>query len=206
MPRKPRQASNSGFYHFINRGVNKKKLFHCKEDFEFYKGLLREYKEKFHVQIHHYCLMTNHTHMVVYSIDVQSLGRFAHFIQRRYAYYYCKAHHWSEQVFRNRYLSIPIEKDSYLLECGRYVERNPLQARLVKDLKDYEYSSFHFYGLGKQDDLVTESPLFEGLGKTDEERRLVYQFNILHDRDYDLPNRKSLKSNSLDKAGQPVPF
>jgi putative transposase len=186
MPRKPRQRSSSGYYHFINRGVNKKKIFHRDEDFDFYKGLLIEYKERFNVHILHYCLMSNHTHMAVGCDEVDLLGRFAHFLQRRYAYYYCKTYHWTEQVFRSRYLSIPIEKDSYLMECGRYIERNPLDAGLVQDPKDYKHSSYGFYAHSIPDSLLSESPLYADLGNTPEERMLVYRFNVLHNRDYEI--------------------
>lgn len=207
MPRKNRQPSQSGYYHFINRGVNKKKIFHRPEDFTFYKLLLGEYKLEFDIKIIHYCLMSNHTHLVVYSPDVTLLGRLAHFLQRRYAYYYCKTYKWQEQVFRNRYLSLPIEKDSYLMECGRYIERNPLEANLVSDLKDYEHSSYHYYALGREDRLVTESPFYEDLGRTREERALVYRYNVLNDRDSALEKNKTLKRIlASETIFQPVPF
>jgi putative transposase len=207
MPRKPRQSSFSGYYHFINRGVNKKKIFHRDEDFSFYKGLLKEYKEKFSVQIIHYCLMSNHTHMVVRCDEIGSLSRFAHFLQRRYAYYYCKAYRWAEQVFRSRYMSIPIESDAYLLECGRYIERNPLDAGLVQGPDDYKQSSYAFYAHGAPDELVTEAPLYEDLGKSPQERRLVYRFHVLHNRGYEIEKSKAIKKlTGLDIKTQPVPF
>ncbi len=131
MPRKPRKTSASGVYHFVTRGVNKKKLFHKDDDYRAYLLLVKEYADRFDVQTYHYCLMTNHIHLVLKSPDLEMLGKFAHFVQRRYAYYYCKTHRWSEQVFKRNYSSFPIESDAYLLECGRYVERNPLTAKLV---------------------------------------------------------------------------
>jgi len=207
MPRKPRQWSSSGYYHFINRGVSKKKIFHRDEDFDFYRDLLMEYKERFNVRILHYCFMSNHTHMIVGCDDISSLGRFAHFLQRRYAYYYCKTYHWAEQVFRNRYTSIPIEKDAYLLECGRYIERNPLDAGIAQDPKDYKHSSYNHYAYGATDNLVTESPLYVNLSKTSEERQLVYRFNVTHNRDYELEKNKFLKKYmGRQKKSQPVPF
>jgi REP element-mobilizing transposase RayT len=62
MPRKPRIASQTGYYHFINRGINKRKIFHKKNDFEFYLRLALEYKDKFGIEISHYCIMSNHSH------------------------------------------------------------------------------------------------------------------------------------------------
>jgi putative transposase len=187
--------------------VNKKKIFHRGGDFDFYKDLIKEYKERFEAHVLHYCLMSNHTHMIVGCDEIGSLSAFAHFLHRRYAYYYCKTYHWSEQVFRNRFISIPIEKDAYLLECGRYIERNPLDAGIVQDPGEYKYSSYDFYAHGVQDGLVTESPAYAGLGKTPEERMLVYRFNVLHNRDYELEVNKTLKKcMGGENKVQPVPF
>ncbi len=182
MPRKPRQPSPSGVYHFITRGVNKKKLFHGQEDYKSYLRLLKEYRDKFNVQIYHYCLMTNHIHLALKSENLQTLSQFAHFTQRRYAYYYCKTHRWSEQVFRRNFMSLPIHDDTYLLECGRYIERNPLKAKLVTDIKHYPYTSYSFYAFGKNDCLVSESPLYSTIGKSNLERMAAYRFYVVHDR------------------------
>lgn len=193
MPRQPRKGSGSGFYHFISRGVAKRQIFHTEEDRSRYKGLLKEYKLKFNISIIHYCLMTNHAHFVLKSPDLESLSRFGYYVQRRYAIYYQKKYEWKDQVFRNRFRSIPIEDEAYLLDCGRYLDRNPIEAGMVSDPKDYPHSSFNYYAYGSPDPLITESPLYPSLGRTSEERMLVYRFNVMHDR-ADQPQT------------QPVPF
>lgn len=183
MPRRNRTESKTGFYHFINRGVNKKTLFHKKNDYEAYLKLIEEYSIKLGIKIYHYCLMSNHSHILLNAESHDSLSKFAHFIQRRYAYYYCKTYHWSEQVFRKRFISIPIERDEYLLECGRYIERNPLSANLVKDPKNYPYSSYSFYGDKKEDLLITQNPLYDTMGKDPMERMAAYRFYVCHQRE-----------------------
>ncbi len=178
MPRKPRQTSLAGTYHFINRGVNKKLLFHKPEDYEYYLNLLKQYSQSLEVKIHHYCLMTNHTHLLVGTEDMANLSKFGHFVQRRYAYYYCKTHHWHEQVFRKRFISLPIENDGNFLECARYIERNPIEAKIVGDLKIYPYSSFRFYAYNKTNSLITESQPYLGLSENLNERTLAYRFYV----------------------------
>ena len=183
MARKPRMASKTGVYHFINRGVNKKKIFHKAEDRAFYWGLLKEYSGRFGVAIFHYCFMANHTHLLLKADELSALSKFGHFVQRRYAYYYCKTHRWSEQVFRSRFLSIPVEDDVYMLECGRYIERNALETGLVGDLATYPYSSFRYYALGRKDELVTESPLYQTMGTSKKERMGAYRFYVCQARE-----------------------
>ena len=89
MPRKKREESPTGVYHWIARGMNKKDLFHRQGDYERFRELILEYKTAFSIAIYHYCFMTNHVHLLVQSEDLQSLSLFSHYVQRRYAYYYC---------------------------------------------------------------------------------------------------------------------
>ena len=185
MPRKPRVQSASGYYHFITRGVNKKKVFHRKTDFRFYLDLLDQYRKTFDLQIYHYCLMSNHAHALVKSEDISSLSKFGHYVQRRYAYYYCKTYKWSGQVFQSRFKSIPIEKDDYLLECGRYIERNPLRADLVESLELYPWSSYHFYTGDIQNDLLEPSPMFLGLHSSKKKRQKLYKEYLHQSRPYE---------------------
>jgi len=131
MSRKRRQESSTNTYHWICRGIHKKEIFHRPEDFKFFKSLLIEYKNLFDIHIYHYCLMTNHAHLLICSPAVQNMAKFSQLVQRRYAYYYCGSYRWIGNVFQRGYRSIPIDKDTYLLECGRYIERNP--ATLIRD-------------------------------------------------------------------------
>ena len=174
MPRKRREESPTGVYHWIARGMNKKDLFHKPEDYRRFRELIREYQAAFSILIYHYCLMTNHVHMLVHSETRERLSRFSHFVQRRYAYYYCGKYKWTGSVFQRGFKSLPVDRDEYLLECGRYIERNPLKAKLVKDPADYGYSSYRYYAEGRRDDLVNPSPAYLGLSSDEKERRAVY--------------------------------
>jgi putative transposase len=78
MPRKPRSQSATGTYHFIARGVNKKDLFHKKNDYDYYLALIAEYKVSLKIEIYHYCLMTNHTHFLLKTDELNSLSSFGH--------------------------------------------------------------------------------------------------------------------------------
>ena len=185
MPRKNRIGSETGVYHFITRGVNKKRLFHARQDYRVYTGLMAEHSKALDIQIYHYCLMNNHTHILLRSPNIESLSKFGHYLQRRYAYYYSKTHNWPEQVFRKRFIALPINKDAYLLECGRYIERNPVRASLVEDPKDFDYSSYRYYGLGWGSDFLTPNPLYEAMGPSPQERMLAYRDYIKTERPYE---------------------
>ena len=92
MPRKRREESPTGVYHWIVRGMNKKDLFHEASDFLFFKSLLSTYKEIYDIKIYHYCLMTNHAHLLIWNPGLEKMAKFSQYVQRRYAYYYCKTY------------------------------------------------------------------------------------------------------------------
>ncbi len=185
MPRKPRSHSSTNVYHWINRGVNQKRLFHFKDDYLYFLKLLNEHKDPHGVQIYHYCLVTNHVHMLLKCEDRNYLSRFSQMVQRRYAYYYCKAHKWRGQVFQRMYKCLPIEQDSYLLECGRYIERNPIRAKLASKPEEYPHSSYIYYSQGQDDQLLTASPGYLSLADSDFRRQELYRVYVSQDRLYE---------------------
>ena len=75
----------------------------------------------------------------------------------------------------DRYKSIIISKDEYLLACGSYVELNPVRAKMVEDPMDYRWSSYLAYGYGKRDVLVDEHPVYLQLSEEKGERRKKYR-------------------------------
>ncbi len=174
MPRKKRQESPFGIYHWICRGIHKKDLFHRPAEYQVFKDLLSEYKDTYEIKIYHYCLMKNHVHLLIYSPSLDNMAKFSQIVQRRYAYYYCGAHKWVGNVFQRGYRSTPLDKESYLLECGRYIERNPLRAKIVSNPSEYPYSSFSFYGMGTPDKLIEASPAYLGLAQNDNDRMATY--------------------------------
>jgi putative transposase len=154
--------------------MNKKVLFHEPEDFRHFRSLLIEYRNAHLQGVYRYCFMTNHAHLLIKAPRPEELSKFSHYVQRRYAYYYCGKYKWTGSVFQRGYRSMVIDRDEYLLECGRYIERNPLKAGLVKAPEMYPYTSYRYYTMGEADDLVTESPAYLGLSVVAEERRTMY--------------------------------
>jgi putative transposase len=65
--------------------------------------------------------------------------------------------------------------DRYLLQCHRYIELNPLRAKMVADPADYAWSSHRCHALGIPDPLITPHPAMARLGSTGEERRRNYR-------------------------------
>ena len=174
MPRKPRQGSSTGVYHWITRGMNRKALFHFREDYLHFLDLIRDHSKEHEILVYHYCLMPNHVHMLLYAPNVASLSKFSHFLKRCYAYYHSKTAKHQGASFERMYKSLPIEDNAYLLECGRYIERNPLRANLASRPDEYEYSSYAYYAFGRDSDILTTSPSYSALAEDKFTRQKLY--------------------------------
>ncbi len=68
-------------------------------------------------------------------------------------------------LWQDWFKSAVVEKDNYLLECGRNIERNPMRSGIAKDPKEYPRSSYRAYGYGKGDGLTDRHGLYEVMGK-----------------------------------------
>ncbi len=86
-------------------------------------------------------------------------------------------------LWQDRYRSVVVERDNYLLECGRYIGRNPLRAGIVKDPREYPWSSYRVYGYGKGDGLTDRYDLYEGMGKDSSQRQRAYREYVCSNRD-----------------------
>ncbi len=142
-------------------------------------------KDEHKFEIYHYCLMTNHVHLLMRFYDVESLQKVMQRVNLRYAKYFHREYRYAGHLFQDRFKSFAIEKDSYLLECGRYIERNPLKAKMIEDLREYPWSSYPHYGCGDSDRLLVTNPLYSKLGKSENERRACYQAYVLTERPYE---------------------
>ena len=189
MPRKDRSETvyDGSAHHITQRGLNRFKVFREDEDYERFKGFIRRYLGQFKIRIYNYCLMPNHVHMLIFAEEAMHLSRFMQAISLSYSSFYRKKYKYVGYLWQGRFKNFLIEKDSYLLECARYIERNPLRTKppMVKDLGAFQWSSYNFYARGLPDDIITVNPLYETMGKTPEERQEKYRDYILTPRPYE---------------------
>jgi len=185
MARTGRVIFDNAVYHILNRGHDRGKLFRRPEDFKMFKETLMRYKGKFPSEVYHYCLMSNHFHILLKISHGEDLPFLMKGLCQTYAFYYKKQYHLSGYLFQNRYKSIVIEKDEYLLECGRYIERNPVRAGIVDSPNNYHWSSYNFYASGRSDGIITPNPLYCALSAVERERRDKYAEYVTTARPYE---------------------
>ncbi|OGG16078.1 hypothetical protein A3D77_02075 [Candidatus Gottesmanbacteria bacterium RIFCSPHIGHO2_02_FULL_39_11] len=191
MPRSPRLLLPLTYYHIMTRGNNLNVIFRQSDDYLKYLEILHDLKEIHPFDMYHYCLMPNHTHFLVRTRSESDFSSFMKKINLIYFYYYKKKYGWVGHFWQGRFKSQPVGKDDYFIQCGRYIELNPLRANLVDDTEEYPYSSFHYYSKGKVDSLITEDLFYEELGKTMKERQLKYKDIIINDLVLDTYKKKA---------------
>jgi len=179
MPRAPRLIPDDGFLHVICRGNNRRKLFFYPRDYSAYYSYVIQFKIKEAIKIFHYCFMPNHIHFLIGLNKDSCLSRFMKRLNLKYFYYYSKKHYYSGHLWSGRFKSKIIKWDEYFIQCGKYIELNPVRAGLVDDPADYPFSSYRYYGLGLADKIVDEDLFYLGLANTDEERKLAYRKMII---------------------------
>ncbi len=141
-------------HHIIQRGVRSMAVFFSNDDRHEYVRLLHEQSRRFGVRFLAYCLMNNHVHLVAIPEKRESLARAVGEAHRLYT----RGINFREGVrgylFQGRFYSCPLD-ERHLLAAVRYVERNPVRARMVKEAWSYEWSSARYHvGLKKDDSLI----------------------------------------------------
>ncbi len=144
MPRAGRQVSSTGYYHVMIRGINKEFVFQSDDERRLLLELLGEQQASDKFELAAWCIMSNHLHAIL-KTELETLSRAVKVINLRYAARYNRLHRRVGPVFGDRYRSEVIEDDAYLLGALRYIHMNPVQARLVADPADYQWSSYREY-------------------------------------------------------------
>jgi len=168
------QLEGNLVYHVMNRSNRRLEIFHEEEDYLYFKVILLRYVTKEGLIIYHYCIMPNHYHLEIELEQPERMSSIMAGVNRAYTYYYHEKYKTSGYLWQGRFKSKPIQKNKYLLNCGRYIETNPVRAKMVERAEDYSYSSARYYVTGDRDDIVAENPLYEEFGLTIEERRDNY--------------------------------
>jgi putative transposase len=163
MPRRPRIHIPGVPQHVIQRGVNRQPIFFAADDYVFYLDWLGVYAAQREVALHAYCLMTNHLHLLLTVPSQAALSGLMQDIGRRYVQYVNYRYQRCGGLWQGRYKSSHVQSERYLLVCMRYVEMNPVRARMVAAPGEYPWSSYAANALGQPNEILTPHPEYLSL-------------------------------------------
>ena len=151
-------------YHVMNRGKGRQKVFLREEDRGEFLKLLEEIHRRWKVEIYAYCLMDNHYHVCL-GTPLGNLSRVMRHVDGVYTQRFNRAHKTDGSLFRGRYKALVIDEDEYLGSVVRYIHLNPVKAGLVREPKDYGWSTHRVYVMrSERREWVHTQKLLESFG------------------------------------------
>jgi putative transposase len=147
-------------HHITQRGNRRQKTFFCDEDYLAYIEMMAYWCEKYNVEIWAWCLMLNHVHLIAVPHNKEGLGRAIGEAHRRYTRRINLREDWRGHLWQERFASFPMD-ERYLLATARYIEMNPVAAKVVRSPEEYPWSSAQAHLKGKDDKLVKVAPLLQ---------------------------------------------
>jgi len=150
-------------HHVTQRGNRRMQTFFCDEDFAAYLELMTRWCHRYGVEVWAYCLMPNHVHLIAVPAAPSSLARAIGEAHRRYTRRVNFREGWRGHLWQERFASFPMD-EHHLLAAARYVEQNPVRARLVREPWEWKWSSASAHVAGKDDVLARAAPLLEMVG------------------------------------------
>ena len=141
MSRPLRLLAAGALYHVVARGDARQAIYNDDADRRRFLGILETVVERYSIECHAYCLMPNHYHGVIRTLE-PNLSSAMHYLNSVYAQWWNRRHRRVGHVFQGRYKAQLIQADRYFLEACRYVVLNPVRAGLVKAAEDWLWSSY----------------------------------------------------------------
>jgi putative transposase len=140
VPRTARVVLEGIAHHVTSRGNFRYNVFIDDTDRLKYLKLLDEYSKEYALSLYAFCLMDNHVHLIVVPERPDSLAKAMQYTQMSYSNYFNKKQRRNGHLWQSRFYSCPLD-EQHAIEAVRYVERNPVRAKMVDKPWEYKWSS-----------------------------------------------------------------
>ena len=147
-------------HHVTQRGCRRQQTFFADRDYQRYLDLLQDAKAKAGVSVWAYCLMPNHVHLVIVPETEQGLSTFLAQPHRQYAMEVNRRQRWKGHLWQERFHSY-VMNENHLRAAVRYIELNPVRAKLCSAARDWKWSSATAHLGGQDDGIVDVRPMLE---------------------------------------------
>jgi len=145
-------------HHVTQRGNRRQQTFFNEGDYAAYLELMVEWCREKGVEIWGYCLMPNHVHLIAVPSSEDGLRWAIGSAHERYTRRINFREQWRGYLWQGRFASFVMD-EPYLLAAARYVELNPVRAKLASHPGDWPWSSARAHLSGRDDCLVKVAPL-----------------------------------------------
>lgn len=129
-------------YHVTSRGDRREAIYEDDTDREMFLNVLAETVDRYNWICHAYCLMTNHYHLVIETVE-GNLSQGMRHLNGVYTQASNRSHGRNGHLFQGRFKGILVDKSAYLQELSRYVVLNPVRAGMVGRPEEWHWSSYN---------------------------------------------------------------
>ncbi|MGX8714856.1 MAG: transposase [Lachnospiraceae bacterium] len=200
MPRKPRKWYKGDCYHLMGRGNRRTALFKSDSDYRVFLMQLEQVRERYAFELHAYCLMTNHSHLEITTMDTPE-WKIMKPVMQNYAMWFNKKYGYEGHVFDSRYTSRLIENNLYFLEVSRYIHLNPVKAQMVREPLAYDYSSYKIYMSEEPEEsipgIVDTRKVFELFQHTPREQYRMFVEGKISHAEQEMMIQKDMKEDDM---------
>ncbi|QJI32080.1 transposase [Pseudomonas sp. ADAK18] len=164
MPRRPRVLLPGVPLHIIQRGNNRSVCFYSEDDYIFYIKNLAELAGVHGCEVHAWCLMTNHVHLLLTPSCISGAGLLMKGLGQRYVQYINRTYQRTGTLWEGRFRSCIVQQEEYVLACYRYIELNPVRAGMVDHPAEYRWTSYRENAQGESSSFIKPHAIYNELG------------------------------------------
>jgi len=175
MPRRARIVLPGVPLHIIQRGNNRQTCFFSDVDRSRFLEWLFESAHVTGCDVHAYVLMTNHVHLLITPSTPDATGQMMKRLGQRYVQYVNRTYQRSGTLWEGRFRSCLTQEENYVLACYRYIELNPVRARIVSHPSLYRWSSYLANAQGERNPGIASHPVYTQMGTDPAERQAAYR-------------------------------
>lgn len=173
------------WYHAMNRGAGHRRIFLSAGDSRKFLEILADVTEIYRLEVHAYCLMDNHYHLLLHTPEA-GLGRAMRHLNGVYTQHFNWRNGRDGPLFRGRYRAVLVDSDEFLLQVSRYIHLNPVEGGLAPRPEAYKHSSYLAYlEPTVSPEWLTTSTVLGRLGRGDTRSR----YRRFVERGVDAPTR-----------------
>ena len=159
----------------LHRTFNRKLAFLCTADYRAYLHWLLEYSRKFQVRFHAWVLMDSEVHLLATAARAELLALLLRALAGQYTRHFNLLHGQSGLLWQTSSHGCRVEADSWIRDCYRYIELNPVRADVVQRATDYRWSSCRSNALGRNTALCSPHPGYLRLAQDQAARQMAYR-------------------------------
>jgi putative transposase len=149
--RRNRKLKPGATYHVTARANRREMILHCEAMRALFLATIKQAKKKHRFQVHNFCIMGNHVHLIIRPEQGESLSRIMQWILSVFAMAWNRKHFTTGHVFGERFFSKIIDSMGEFIKTFLYVTENPVNAHIVRRVDEWRFGGLWHFIIGDRE-------------------------------------------------------